>query len=314
MIGRHHVRIHNNFLRYDFDVIRNITVIEGNSATGKTSLVEMIQAYKTNGIDSGVTLVCDKKCVTLEGIDWKNQLGLINDSIVFIDEGNRFVETKEFAAAIKNTDNYYVIVTRERLDQLPYSVSEIYGIHSSGKYNDLKQTYNEFYRVFDINEDLEIKPDTVIVEDSNSGFEFYKELFAGCECISAGGKSNIYQLLIANIDRNILVIADGAAFGSEMNRIMQQVYVCNNCKLYLPESFEWLILKSGLIDGRRVQEILINPEDFIDSKNFFSWERYFTKLLIDETQNSYLAYSKSDLNKAFLQKKEKDAIIIAMKV
>lgn len=148
MIGKHHIRIFNNFLRYDFDVVRNITIIEGNSATGKTSLVEMVQSYRTNGVESGITLVCDKKCVVLEGLEWEKQLGLINDSIVFIDEGNRFVESKEFASVIKNTDNYYVIVTRERLDQLPYSVSEIYGIHSSGKYNDLRQTYNEFYRIY----------------------------------------------------------------------------------------------------------------------------------------------------------------------
>lgn len=119
-------------------------------------------------------------------------------------------------------------------------------------------------------------------------------------------------MMVDNMDRNILVIADGAAFGSEMNRIMQQVEICKNGRLYLPESFEWLVLKSGLIDGNRVQEILEHPENYIESKDFFSWERYFTKLLVDETKKSYLEYSKSNLNKAYLQDKEKNAIIGAM--
>lgn len=183
MVGRHHVKIYNNFLKYEFDIIRNITVIQGNSATGKTSLVEMIQAYRTNGMDSGVFLVCDKRCVVLEGMDWKEQLGLFNDSIVFIDEGNRFVESEEFASSIKNTDNYYVIITRERLEQLPYSVSEVYGIHTSGKYNDLRQTYNEMYRIFDDNYMCCDENDLIIVEDSNSRYEFYEQYYNGKECV-----------------------------------------------------------------------------------------------------------------------------------
>ena len=65
---------------------------------------------------------------------WKEQLSGIADSIVFIDEGNEFNKTTEFADEIQKTDNYYVIVTRESLPSLPYSVEEIYGIKTSGKY------------------------------------------------------------------------------------------------------------------------------------------------------------------------------------
>lgn len=54
--------------------------------------------------------------------------------IIFIDEGNDFVMGNDFASAIQDTDNYYVIVTREGIPSLPYSVDEIYGIRDSGKY------------------------------------------------------------------------------------------------------------------------------------------------------------------------------------
>ena len=56
-----------------------------------------------------------------------------------------FVKTKDFARAIQQTDNYYVIVTREGLPALPYSVEEVYGIRTSGKYGSLKQSYHSFY-------------------------------------------------------------------------------------------------------------------------------------------------------------------------
>ena len=73
---------------------------------------------------------------------------MMKDCIIFIDEGNDFVMSTDFALAIQNTDNYYVIVTRESIPSLPYSVDEIYGIRDSGKYGTLKRTYNEFYHLY----------------------------------------------------------------------------------------------------------------------------------------------------------------------
>ena len=67
------------------------------------------------------------------GRDWEAVLATKKDSILFIDEGYRFVHSKEFAKAIQKTDNYYVIVTREGVESLPHSVEEIYGRRESGK-------------------------------------------------------------------------------------------------------------------------------------------------------------------------------------
>ena len=79
-----------------------------------------------------------------------------------------------------------------------------------------------------------------------------------------------------------------------------------------PESFEWLILSSGLIDGKRISGILEKPEDYIESEKHFSWERYFTDLLIQETQGTFLQYSKSRLNPVYLQGKQRAAILDQM--
>ncbi len=156
MRGSHRIIVQNKRLRYDFEVKRNITVIRGDSATGKTALVDMIREYSENGSDSAVELSCDKACSVLDGRTWAGQLSMMQDCIVFIDEGNEFVMSDEFSAAIQDTDNYYVIVTREGIPSLPYSVEEIYGIRNSGKYGTLRRTYNEFYHLYQAEVALEL--------------------------------------------------------------------------------------------------------------------------------------------------------------
>ena len=114
----------------------------------------MIRDFINNQSNSPVELACDKKCYVLEGILWKEQLVAISDSIVFIDAGNEFIKTKEFAKEIQNTDNYYVIVMRESLPSLSYSVEEIYGIRTSRKYGTLKQSYPEVIITQDVLKDV----------------------------------------------------------------------------------------------------------------------------------------------------------------
>ena len=175
MRGTHRIIVQNKRIRYDFEIKRNITIIRGDSATGKTTLVDMIREHFENGSASAVDLICDKECAVLDGRTWAGQLSMMKDSIVFIDEGNEFVMSDDFAAAIQETDNYYVIVTREGVPSLPYSVEEIYGIRNSGKYGTLKRTYNELYHLYHAEKHHQPgKPEKVVVEDSNSGFQFFQ--------------------------------------------------------------------------------------------------------------------------------------------
>ncbi|MBO5153740.1 MAG: translation initiation factor 2 [Eubacterium sp.] len=312
MKGTYSVTVKNNVLQYQFEIRRNITIIKGDSATGKTTLVDMIREYDQNGEQSGITLICQKTCVVLEGRQWKVLLENIHDSIVFIDEGNKFITTDEFSSAIKQSDNYYVIVTREGLPNLPYSVEEIYGIKNSGKYGTLKQTYQEFYRIYgDVKNSVSFQPDVVLVEDSNAGCDFFESIAEGryWRVISAGGKSNIYKLLKEYENKRLLIIADGAAFGSEMDRVMKKINMSDHMAIYLPESFEWLILKADVIRDNTIAEVLEHPSDFIESRDYMSWERFFTALLVDKTKDTYLRYSKSKLHEAYKNQKIKEKIL-----
>ena len=315
MKGKHRIVVSTKRQKYEFELRRNLTILRGDSATGKTTLIEMIQDHENDPLGSPVELISDKKCYVLEGALWKEQLAGITDSIVFIDEGNSFVKAEEFAGVIQNTDNYYVIVSRESLPALPYSVEEIYGIRTSGKYGTLKQIYHEFYRIYNLDETKgEIEPEAVVTEDSNSGYQFFDAVCRenGLTCETLNGKSNIFRYLKVHKNEKILVIADGAAFGSEMDRVMRLMESRKNIVLYLPESFEWLILRSGLLEDTEVDEILKSPENHVESQQYFSWERYFTAVLMQKTSDSYLKYTKSKLNPVYLQEHEKKAILSEM--
>ena len=107
MKGAHRVIVETKKIKYDFVVKRNITILTGDSGSGKTVLIDYIRDYRRYGADSGVFVSCDCDCRTLDNEDWERQLEEITGSIVFIDEGNRFLPTQRFAELVQQSDNYF---------------------------------------------------------------------------------------------------------------------------------------------------------------------------------------------------------------
>lgn len=171
MRGKHRVIVQNNRLHYEFEIKRNITIIRGDSATGKTTLINMLRQAENLGNSSGIEVSCDVPCRILEGSNWKLILEHTENSIFFIDEENVFVHTVEFASCVKDSGNYFVLITRENLYGLPYSVEEIYGIHPAGKYQNTRKIYQQMYQIYSKFQNLPVHLDKIIVEDSNSGYE-----------------------------------------------------------------------------------------------------------------------------------------------
>lgn len=145
MRGSYKVIIQNNRVQFKLTINRNLTIIQGNSATGKTTLLDMVAAHEELGAQSGVTVSCKVPCKTISGKYWRRDLQEISSSIVFIDEGNTFVRSREFAHEAKRSSNYYVIVARESLRQLPYSVDEIYGLKNTNRTTTKYPVYSRVY-------------------------------------------------------------------------------------------------------------------------------------------------------------------------
>ena len=296
MTGKYNIEVYNNRVHYFLTVKRNITILQGNSATGKTELLRLISDHETNGVSSGITLLCDKRCTVLTPVDWELRLSGLESSIVFIDETAGFIKSKRFAELVKGSDNYFVIVSRDDLSQLPYSIEEIYGLKNvsdNQKYKSYRRIYNEMYKLYDFNISKEFEPDTVLTEDSNSGYEFFKLLY-GEKCISAKGKSNVYQCIRDNSDKQILAIVDGAAFGAEIGKIyryLESNYV--KSVIYAPESFEFLLLSAGFVDVP--DDVTTETWKYADSKLYMSWEEFYTDHLIKNTSGTVYQYNKNRL-------------------
>lgn len=310
MRGEHLVTVRNNKVQIKLPIRRNLTILKGRSATGKSTLIDLVGQFDELGPDSGVVVSCDVPCKVLSGKNWQRDLELISGSIVFIDEDNAFMRSREFAHAAKNSDNYYVLVAREALPQLPYSVDEIYELRNTGrsssKYPAYSRTYTSAHKVYGPRQFDGARPDLVVVEDSNSGFDFFSALCqkSGVPCVSAKGKTNVFRTVRDAGANSILIIADGAAFGPEIETVLALARY-KRLQLFLPESFEWLVLSSGLFKDKKTQDMLLHPADSIESADFFSWERFFTRQLVELTSGSYLAYEKSSLNPAYLEARQR---------
>lgn len=306
MVGSYKVRVKNNRNEYSFVIKRNITLLCGDSGKGKTTLYEMIEEYNRFGKQSGVSVSCDREIVALSGSDWQSKIEDLKQSIIVIDEDSEFIRSKEFAQCVKGSDNYFLLITRNYLPQLPYSVDEIYKLEGGKN----KRFVNVYKAINDMYHDpqkkyLPFQPEVIITEDSKSGFQFFKNIAdeLGIECISAGGKADIYKKIEAYRNKKVVVIADGAAFGAEMGEIVL-LQNMNPLKLgiFLPESFEWLILKSDVIREISAVEELKKPEDYADSKKYMSWEQFFTDLLENNTKDTkYMSYKKDKLKPYYLK-------------
>ena len=137
MKGKYHFKVYNKKLLFEFDIKRNITFIQGNSATGKTTLL--------SGRGSGITVETNAKFMVYLRksltATWKQELWNLTDTIIFIEENNRFIQRSDFTKFVKESGNYFVFINRKALKMLPYSVTEIYRLQNKYSKEEKKQVY-----------------------------------------------------------------------------------------------------------------------------------------------------------------------------
>ena len=267
----------------------------------------MIYEYNRFGKNSGVAVSCDRELIALAGDDWETIIDKHPGTIIVIDEDSQFIRSKDFARVLRESDNFFLLITRNYLAELPISVDEIYELNGA-KNKKFKKVYQDIDRMFDrpSARNLPFVPDIIITEDIKSGYQFFKAEAErmGIQCVSADGKSKIFEVMNQHSKENVVVIADGAAFGSEIADVVEQQNLRpKKLAIFLPESFECLILQSGIVKNVETEK-LEHPEDYADSSLYMSWEQYFTELLVEATKDvKYMKYKKAKLPDFYMQEK-----------
>lgn len=142
MVAEHSIVVQSGRgIQYKFNIHRKYTVIRGNSATGKTTLVRLIEDAT---VRKTADISCDVPCVVLPDVNWALNLSAFSESVVFIDEDHPALgDGKRLAAVMSGSDNCFVIISRDKMPWIPYSYREIYQIRGSGKFHTLERIYDD---------------------------------------------------------------------------------------------------------------------------------------------------------------------------
>ena len=135
-----------------------------------------------NGRESGFTVSTNAKYYVylrdMPGRSWQETFEPLKNTVIFIEENNNFIFSREFAEYVLSSGNYFVFISRSPLKMLPYSIHEIYEIKTRKKQADVRQVFCDFQELYSNFPDVKNNRMSVVVtEDSNSGYEFYSALF-----------------------------------------------------------------------------------------------------------------------------------------
>ena len=304
---------------YEFSLKRNITIIDDYSATGKSTLIRALSTKRNKkGVNSVTINSSGYKVAVFTEDTWdaaQHVPELYKNTIIFIDELQDFVDTPKFAKFVKETGTYFVLITRAEVGNLPYSAKEIYTVKTSGKKHTLEPKYT-FSDNFLGKNSLNTKPNIILVEDKKSGYSFFEDIAENNSiiCKTSDGKSNIaialnnekFKKIIAG--KILMIVCDSAAIGCDIKDITTSM--TNNCVLYGPESFEYMILNSDIFDSFN-KDILLNTYNYIDPIEHVSWERFYTHKLREESKDTEYVYNKNILNPNYLVPETKNKILKA---
>ncbi len=316
MKGRHTISVTSRKSSYHLELERKISVLKGNSGTGKSSLLRLISEYLEYGKQSGVKLSVDSNTsliVLTNTSDWAEILPSIHDTILFIDEDVRYLYNENFQKFLWEADCYAVIVSRSgRFTALPYSIFGVYELVTEKReFN----TATTMYRLYE-EKQKHIDFDLILTEDSNSGFEMARYAFNSeyTEVLSAGGNASILPLLqqLAQSHDRICVNVDGAAFGAFIEPVLKYAEVRGYVQISAPESFEYVLLNIDEIKRHLSKDLgeITRTFDYCDSREYSSWEQYYDELLKRLTEECFgFTYGKRKLNPWFLNKNCADQFV-----
>lgn len=289
------IEVRNKRYNCDLTLKHKVSVIKGDSGTGKTwltkALADVSGGYK-------VTYSRQVTPVFLNAHEWEHQLtGEYEHTPLFIVDDCDFVFTKEFGNLFNATGVCYLILIirasvrvdkLERMNTISISGDAIYDFVSDGIEHTIIPDID--FKTIQVNK--EIHCDKILCEDSGSGFTFFKHLYGSNNVVSSFGKDNIINHIVSNYDmyndlNSLLLIVDYSAIGLRLKEILSVLKFCkiNVYMIVKYKSFEYMLLRSNMFS--------IPEEDICrDELNYPSLEVACEHLLTNITKDKIYSYDK----------------------
>lgn len=314
MIGSYNLVVKTKQVSFELVLERQITIIRGDTATGKSYFAESIHQYEQevgSNTNHTVKVISDFKSVSVitNPTEVETKLKGISGGLIIMDEVVVSAMQTKLAEIILGSDNYFILITRLSLEMLPYSIWEIYEFNS----NLAIENGKSYTKTISIRRykgsNIEFRASKLLVEDSGTGYTFFKQLFPNTDVVSANGNSNIHNI-IENwsetcVNSRIGIILDSAAYGPYIDRLMSIIsddINGNEFVIFTPESFEWLMLQIKVLS--RNCSCLKEPYLYCETKKYHSWEVLFEEALATLLKERYrLSYNKgiTDYNNKCMQ-------------
>lgn len=290
------IRIKGKRLSYEISLKDRLTILVGDSGTGKTTLVDMLLNE-----DDIYNVSLSKKYNVAELLK-SNYKALLNDAIngveyLFVIDDKDFMYTSEFASLYGNvTNSLFIFICRTESDKfkkwntIPFSANAIYKLEHKFGVNVLtpKFTYSYITNM--------IKDFVVITEDRKSGYQLACELFN--TVYHADSKDKLLQYIKENkelfINRNVLLFVDIPAIGFILSNVIKYLTMLHSYCFVIKDmqSVEYLILRSKFYN----KNIDLCGSDMIE---YITIERYCTDILEQLSLGKPYTYSKSKLNNCY---------------
>ena len=295
--------------RYECELTlrERVTVIVGDSGVGKTCFVKAVM--DRSGAYRLITSNSQYEIINLVSSTWADVVSMgisQSKSRVYIIDDEDFTYTEEFAKLFGKVKHcYFIIITRlvlskslSRWSMLPFSGNEIYEFMCDGRYHFLRPFYN-YSKLTPSNGLSKESVDLCLCEDSKAGYEFAQYIFRFVD--TAASKDKLLKYLYSNADKlkgkNIFVLLDFAAIGFTLQECISLSNKLGIKLLYSSRihSFEYILLQSNLFH--------ITDEEIFDNEllDYLTVERRCTELLKRLTEGTQLQYSKSTLNKCYVE-------------
>lgn len=137
MTGTVTIDIKDPDVHYKLTLKRNITIIAGDGASGKTTLFNLVWDSVRRAKQLRISMTVNPSDVSVFSLDvyrWQKTLkdATGTKTVFVVDEDFEPLTSTEFASLVKSSGCYFILMTRRKLSGIPHSITERYRFLSSG--------------------------------------------------------------------------------------------------------------------------------------------------------------------------------------